>query len=31
VVEILRRAVEEIEREWERPAGPSGPERSEAS
>ena len=31
VVEILRRAVEEIEREWQQPAAAPGPERSEAS
>ncbi|HEU5171137.1 MAG TPA: PadR family transcriptional regulator [Gemmatimonadales bacterium] len=28
VVEILRRTAEEIEREWERPTGEPGPERS---
>ena len=28
VVEILRRAADEIEREWERPAGEPAPERS---
>jgi len=31
VVEILRRTIEEIEREWDQPSTAGGPERSNAS